>query len=169
MRYLCNKCETKMKENLSDPISWKSKGIEIISLHWESNHFFPRKLLRLLDFVSCSSPMSMSFISSCLSFLVCLKALDFKVAISKGATAAASEWSLGQGFCVLNVLSMLYFHSFGWGTKVYVQNRSEPSNNILHRFCLTRESTLTSQDYSPSSVVCITEPIRAIWLYFLLI
>ena len=96
MRYLCNKCETTMKENLSDPISWKSKGIVIISLHWESNHFFPRKLLRLLDFVSCSSPMSISFISSCLSFLVCLKALDFKVAISKGATAAASEWSLGQ-------------------------------------------------------------------------
>ena len=107
MRYLCNKCETTMKENLSDPISWKSKGIVIISLHWESNHFFPRKLLRLLDFVSCSSPMSMSFISSCLSFLVCLKAFDFKVAISKGATAAASEWSLGQGFCVLNVLSTL--------------------------------------------------------------
>ena len=78
---------------------------KIISPHWESNHFFPRKLLRLLDFVSCSSPMSMSFISSCLSFLVCLKALDFKVAISKGATAAASEWSLGQGFCVLNFLS----------------------------------------------------------------
>ena len=107
MRHLCSKCETTMKENLSDPISWKSKGIEIISLHWESNHFFPRKLLRLLDFVSCSSPMSMSFISSCLSFLVCLKALDFKVAISKGATAAASEWSLGQGFCVLNLLSIL--------------------------------------------------------------
>ena len=107
MRYLCSKCKTTMKENLSDPISWKSKGIVIISLHWESNHFFPRKLLRLLDFVSCSSPMSMSFISSCLSFLVCLKALDFKVAISKGATAAASEWSLGQGFCVLNVLSIL--------------------------------------------------------------
>ena len=95
-----NKCETTMRK------FWKSKGIVIISLHWESNHFFPRKLLLLLDFVSCSSPMSMSFISSCLSFLVCLKALDFKVAISKGATAAASEWSLGQGFCVLNVLSI---------------------------------------------------------------
>ena len=26
--------------------------------------------------------------------------------------------------------------SFGWGTKVYVQNWLELSNDILHRFCL---------------------------------
>jgi hypothetical protein len=26
---------------------------------------------------------------------------------------------------------------FGWGTKVYVQNQSGPSNGILHHFCLT--------------------------------
>ena len=58
-----------------------------------------------------------------------------------------------------------YIFVFGWGTKVYVQNWLEPSNRILHRFCLTRESTITSQDYSPSSVVCIPEPIRAIWWY----
>ena len=54
---------------------------------------------------------------------------------------------------------------FGWGTKVYVQNWSEPSNDILHCFCLTRGSTLTSQDYSPSSVVCVPKLIRAIWRY----
>ena len=39
------------------------------------------------------------------------------------------------------------------------------SNGILHNFCLTRKSTLTSQDYSPSSVVYIPEPVRAIWRY----
>ena len=54
---------------------------------------------------------------------------------------------------------------FGWGTKVYVQNQSGPSNGILHRFCLTRESTLTSQDYSPSSMVYVSKPTKAIWRY----
>ena len=58
---------------------------------------------------------------------------------------------------------------FAWGTKVYVQNQSGPSNGILHRFCLTRGSTLTSQDYDPSSVVYVSEPIRAIWWYLLCI
>ena len=48
------------------------------------------------------------------------------------------------------------------GTKVYVQNWSEPSSCILHRYHLTRGSMLTSQDYSPSSVVYMPEPIRAI-------
>ena len=47
------------------------------------------------------------------------------------------------------------------GTKIYVQNLLVPSNDILNRFCLTRGSTLTSQDYSPSSVVYEPEPIRA--------
>ena len=28
--------------------------------------------------------------------------------------------------------------TFGWGTKVYVQNQSGPSNDILHRFCFVR-------------------------------
>ena len=56
---------------------------------------------------------------------------------------------------------------FGWGTKVYVQNQSGPSNDILHRFCLTRGSTLTSQDYNPSSVVYVSKPIRAIWQYLI--
>ena len=51
---------------------------------------------------------------------------------------------------------------FGWGRKVYVQNRSEPSSSILHCYHLTRGSTLTSQEYSPSSVVYVPEPIRAI-------
>ena len=51
---------------------------------------------------------------------------------------------------------------FGWGTKVYVQNRLEPSSGILHCYHLTRESTLTSQDYNPSSVVYVPKPIRAI-------
>ena len=40
--------------------------------------------------------------------------------------------------------------------KVYVQNQSGPSNGNLHRFCLTRVSTLTSQDYNPSSVVLVS-------------
>ena len=44
--------------------------------------------------------------------------------------------------------------AFRWGTKVYVQNPLEPSSGILHHYHLTRGSTLTSQDYSPSSVVC---------------
>ena len=41
-----------------------------------------------------------------------------------------------------------------------LQNRWGLSNGILHRFCLTGGYTLTSQDYSPSSVVCV-----AIWRY----
>jgi hypothetical protein len=49
---------------------------------------------------------------------------------------------------------------FGWETKVNVQNRSEPSSSVLHCYHLTRGSTLTSQDYSPSSVVYVPEPIR---------
>ena len=56
---------------------------------------------------------------------------------------------------------------FGWGTKVYVQNQSGPSNGILHRFCLTGGSTLTSQDYDPSSVVYVSKLTRAIWRYLL--
>ena len=55
----------------------------------------------------------------------------------------------------------------GWGTKVYVQKQSGPSNGILHRFCLTKGSTLTSQDYNPSSVVYVSKPTRAIWRYLL--
>ena len=35
--------------------------------------------------------------------------------------------------------------SFGWLTKVYVWKRSVPSNGFLHRFCLTKGSTLISQ------------------------
>ena len=56
---------------------------------------------------------------------------------------------------------------FGWGMKVYVQNQSGPSNGILHRFCLTGGSTLTSQDYNPSSVVYVSKPTRVIWRYLL--
>ena len=56
---------------------------------------------------------------------------------------------------------------FGWGTKVYVQNQSGPSNSILHRFCLSGWSTLTSQDYNPSSVVYVSKLIEAIWQYLL--
>ena len=48
---------------------------------------------------------------------------------------------------------------FGWGTKVYVQNPLEPSSDILHRYHLTRGSKFTSQDYTPSSVVYVPEPI----------
>ena len=36
---------------------------------------------------------------------------------------------------------------FGWLTKVYVWKRSGPSNVILHRFCLTKGSTLISQGH----------------------
>ena len=36
---------------------------------------------------------------------------------------------------------------FGWWTKVYVWKRSGPSNVILHRFCLTKGSTLISQSH----------------------
>ena len=43
--------------------------------------------------------------------------------------------------------------------KAYVQNRLEPSSGILHRYHLSRESMLTSQDYGPSSVVYVPEPI----------
>ena len=50
----------------------------------------------------------------------------------------------------------------GCGPKVYVQNQSEPSSGIFHRYHLTRGSTLTSQDYNPSSVVYVPEQIRAI-------
>ena len=49
---------------------------------------------------------------------------------------------------------------FGWGAKVYAQNRLEPSSGILHY--LTWGSTLSSQDYNPSSVVYVPEPIRSI-------
>ena len=38
---------------------------------------------------------------------------------------------------------------FRWGTKVYIHNWLEPFNDSLHCFCLTRESKLTSQVYSP--------------------
>ena len=50
---------------------------------------------------------------------------------------------------------------FGWGTKVFVQNWLEPSKDILHRFCLTKESR-ASQDL----VVYIPEPIEVIWQWF---
>ena len=43
--------------------------------------------------------------------------------------------------------------------KAYVQNRLEPSSGILHRYPLSRGSMLTSQDYGPSSVVYVPEPI----------
>ena len=46
---------------------------------------------------------------------------------------------------------------FGQGTKVYVQNRLEPSSGILHHNHLTRGSAVTSQDDDPSSVVYIPE------------
>jgi len=55
--------------------------------------------------------------------------------------------------------------TFGWGTKDYVQNWLEPFSGILHHYHLTRESTLTNQDYNPSSVVYVPEPIRAIYWY----
>ena len=61
----------------------------------------------------------------------------------------------------------IYDRLFGWGTKVYVQNQSGPSNSILHCFCLTKGSTLISQDYDPSSVVYVSKPIRAVWRYLL--
>ena len=46
--------------------------------------------------------------------------------------------------------------------KVYVQNPLELSSGILQRYHLTRESKLTSQDYNPSLVDYVPEPIRAI-------
>ena len=56
---------------------------------------------------------------------------------------------------------------FGWLTKVYVWKRSGPSNVILHRFCLTKGSTLNSQESHPRSVVYVSKPTRAIWRYLL--
>ena len=49
-----------------------------------------------------------------------------------------------------------------WKNKqmVFVQNQLEPSTGILHHYHLIRGSTLTSQDYNPSSVVYVSEPIR---------
>ena len=52
----------------------------------------------------------------------------------------------------------------GWGLKVCVQNRLKPSSGILHHYHLTSGSTLTSQDYNPSSVVYVPDMIRAIYL-----
>ena len=70
-----------------------------------------------------------------------------------------------SSFACFAKLFNFFFFLFGWGTKVYVQNQSGPSNGILHRFCLTAGSTLTSQDFNPSSVVYVSKPIRAIWRY----
>ena len=71
--------------------SWRSLCIfnssgKVPMYIWD--HFFPRRLFLRFDFVSVSIVKSptFSFISSCRSFFVCLKALDFKVAISNGAT-----------------------------------------------------------------------------------
>ena len=41
---------------------------------------------------------------------------------------------------------------FGWGTKIYLQNRLEPSGGILHRYHLTM---LTSQNYNPNSLAYV--------------
>ena len=76
-------------------------------------------------------------------------------------------WWLRHIFQYFDFSNNWVFFQLGWGTKVYVQNWSEPSNNILLCFCLIRGSTLTSQDYSPSSVVCVPKLIRAIWRYLL--
>ena len=66
-----------------------------------------------------------------------------------------------KSFHFKNTLTWSSFYSklwsFGWGTKVYVQKRSGPSSSILHQFCLTKGSTLTSQDYSPASVVYVSK------------
>ena len=75
-----------------------------------------------------------------------------------------SDWKLAESVFCSEELSC---PPFGWGTKVYVQNQSGPSNGILHRFCLTGVSALTSQDYNPSSVVYVSKPVRAIWWYLL--
>ena len=57
----------------------------------------------------------------------------------------STAWPIKKFYwCYLLTISTL-FSIFGWGTKVYVQNRLGPSNNTLHRFCLTVGSTLTSQ------------------------
>ena len=42
---------------------------------------------------------------------------------------------------------------------------SRATAKIFSSQALTRGSTLSSQDYSPSSVVCVPKPIRAIWRY----
>ena len=69
--------------------------------------------------------------------------------------------------CLAFVYQVDYRRSFGWLTKVYVWKRSGPSNVILHRFCLTKGSTLTSQESHPRSVVYVSKPTRAIWRYLL--
>ena len=64
-----------------------------------------------------------------------------------------------------NIISLL--QSFGWLTKVYVWKRSGPSNVILHRFCLTKGSTKSSQESHPRSVVYVSKLTKAIWRYLL--
>ena len=59
------------------------------------------------------------------------------------------------------------YELFGWWTKVYVWKRSGSSNVSLHRFCLTKGSTLNSQESHPRSVVYVSKPTRAIWRYLL--
>ena len=79
-----------------------------------------------------------------------------------------------QGYSVPSVKFSCHFFEFsstfvvfGWLTKVYVWKRSGPSNGILHRFCLTKGSTKSSQESHPRSVVYVSKLTRAIWRYLL--
>ena len=64
-------------------------------------------------------------------------------------------------------MSLIIF-GINWDEELrFMYKNSRPSNGILHRFCLTKGSTLTSQDYDPSSVVYVSKPTRAIWWYLL--
>ena len=74
----------------------------------------------------------------------------------------------GQATCLL-FPSHVQMLQFRWGMNVYVQNRSERSSGVLHHYQLTKGFKLTSQYYSPSSVVYVQEPIRAIKKYLALI
>ena len=67
------------------------------------------------------------------------------------ARALASTYELILDQRGLNI-SWIKGLIFGWGTKVYVQNRLKTSSGILHCYHLTRGSTLTSHNYNPSSV-----------------
>ena len=74
-----------------------------------------------------------------------------------------AKWPLGAKTpWTLTLVVTTKILEFGGRTKVYVRNPLEPSSGILHGYHLTRGSMLTSQDYNPSLVVYVPEPIRAI-------
>ena len=65
----------------------------------------------------------------CIVFFACFSWMSFFI-VYKSDTPILMQLLIDKRF--------LYWRTFRWGKKVYVQNQSEPSNNILRLFCLTR-------------------------------